>query len=280
MTEQSDSQRKDNRRANPTSECYLLREERNGTRDSDIHKRHTRVLALFEIVLNGQPTPILELMLKSQIFSGVRVVGITATLNEPYGLLAQCGWFSDDYDWYWARIEHIQAVQVCRIPQFRGGERVVMLSSEVADYVLLNPWSTYEGCWKSTLSSLGVPGCDVWPQEGVRPPWWPSSWAHVWPFEQPPKTAKRRASDTVEIEALTQELSVAPASVGPSDNGLQAGQVVATHLDHLEPWDLRPDSGVQSAVKPCGDNLAQVAKRDGTGKGGGRGAKRARHFHT
>ncbi|KDN35637.1 hypothetical protein RSAG8_11432, partial [Rhizoctonia solani AG-8 WAC10335] len=119
MTEQHDDQPKHNCRTNPALESCLLVEER---RETHVINPRTRVLALFEITVNGEPARIPELMLKNQEFTGLHIVGIVATLNEPEGLFAQCGWFgSDQFDWFWAKIEGVQAVQVCDNAGFRGG---------------------------------------------------------------------------------------------------------------------------------------------------------------
>jgi K+ transporter len=81
-----------------------------------------RVLALFEILVDGSPASIPEPMLHDQNFTGVEVVGIVATLKAPEGLFAQCGWFGgDDLDWFWARITGWESLHLRADSRFRDG---------------------------------------------------------------------------------------------------------------------------------------------------------------
>ncbi|EUC58923.1 hypothetical protein RSOL_284520, partial [Rhizoctonia solani AG-3 Rhs1AP] len=218
-------------------------------------------------------------MLTLQHFAGVEVVGIVATINEPFGLDAQCGWFAmDRIDWFWARITDIQAVRAVDDKRFRGGERTVTLRSRITDYLLLNPHDNHRDLWHPTLLALGVPVCEPWPSnKGPHPSWWPNQWISWWPLNQPVAGSKRRASsDEDELQALTQGLSVEPTQLGNSPEARREAEVILTHIDHMEPWALGLDLGVQPTAVLGGQESAQGPVRNQSEKAGGRKAKRAR----
>lgn len=142
----------------------------------------------------------------------------------------------------------------------------VLLRSEFADYIMLDPNPAYEDYWRPTLITLGAPACVMWPMSGTRPSWWSDYWVRWWPFEQPPTASKRRASsDAEELQVLTQDLSVGPTQ--------QAANVLLTRIDHMEPWELEPDSGFQPMP---GAGKQEDAQATQSGKSSGRQVKRAR----
>ncbi|CUA72952.1 hypothetical protein RSOLAG22IIIB_10428 [Rhizoctonia solani] len=250
------NQQTGNQRVNPAAEYRLLNEEL-GFQSSQ-GARCTRVLAKFEFFWNGQAASIPGSMLAQQQFAGMKVVGIVATMNLPQGLDAQCGWFGlDRIDWFWATIETIQEVRVGEDQIFRGGARFVLLRSEFADYILLFPHKEHEHLWQSTLATLGAPVCEMLLPEGARPSWWPHKWDSLWLGMEETVSTHPAPSNLTEDQTLAEE-----------------AEVILTRLDHLEPWALEPDSGIQPAAgthkwesvrraphKPGGTTGAPIAKR-------------------
>ncbi|KDN35636.1 hypothetical protein RSAG8_11431, partial [Rhizoctonia solani AG-8 WAC10335] len=118
-----------NNRFNPAKESTLLLEERTSKLGhNEAKERPTRVLAFFEIFVNGLPAPIPESILHNQDFAGVQVVGIVATLKAPEGLFAQCGWFGgDDLDWFWVRITGWEALYLRADSCFRNGQGTISI---------------------------------------------------------------------------------------------------------------------------------------------------------
>lgn len=142
MTENHPPRPRDITKKNPASENVLLAEERarptppsnsecsvgvcDAAETNCIYPALplglVRVLALFEGFHNNSTSEIPPAFISSQQFPNFELVGIVATLQEPEGLFAQCGWFGDDaLDWFWARITEVQSIELRQDVRFRGG---------------------------------------------------------------------------------------------------------------------------------------------------------------
>ncbi|KDN36756.1 hypothetical protein RSAG8_10620, partial [Rhizoctonia solani AG-8 WAC10335] len=146
-----------NSRLNPASEGEFLEQEL-----ALLHlsvKRRWRVLGMFTAYKDGNVVSITEL-LGSQQFDGITLVGLVSTLLGQPGLHSQCLWYrSGKFEWYWARIEHLEKIERRADTHFRGGVPCIWLTTPVAEYAMTMPHAEYAREWETTwefFNSTGI----------------------------------------------------------------------------------------------------------------------------
>ncbi|KAG8734408.1 hypothetical protein FRC11_014254 [Ceratobasidium sp. 423] len=276
--------RASNKRDSPASEGEILDPERE--LGSLAKKTRLRILGMFSITVNEVAVPIQEL-LPVQQFEGLRIVGVVSTLLGQEGLHAQGLWYSPDaeFDWFWAEITNVLAIEVREDNRFRGGAKCIWLTTAVAEYALTIPHKTYTDQWESTLGFFKAPALQSWPRTGYRPDWWPAESAGLWPGKQRPGELPRIVPRAEEVHRLTEQLWIDPSSsvnswrrLGHYGDNRFPGQP-RHNLYQLEAWELPFDGGIKVTGDEPGDNAARLQEEDQEGLSAGQGGKRKKANH-
>ncbi|KAG8739118.1 hypothetical protein FRC10_006116 [Ceratobasidium sp. 414] len=275
MDEQQARWRKNNKRSDPASEGELLELERalghlSKKRESAFSRRASpslivklfappllvsgrcRTLGMFHACVDGRQVPITDALSRSGQFHSLSFVGAVSTLLGQEGLSSQCLWYSEDeFDWFWARITNIQSLELRADKRFRGGTPCVWLTTQVAEYALATPHSTFAKEWDDVLGFFSAPPCGVWPRQGHRPDWWPSQHSGRWPGEPYPGEVPSVVPPEKELRQLIEELSTEPTSssarwrrLGPKGDRRFPGQPLH-NVGQLLDWDLGYDAGLK-----------------------------------
>lgn len=137
------------------------------------------------------------------------------------------------------------------------------LTTPHAEYAMALPHKTYADLWERSLNEMGphwlAAKVGMWPTTGFRPSWWDELWSSRWPFEQP-QGLKRRASQGPEylggqadgdISLLGEDQPTGRKWIrlGHKGDRSRPGEP-RSHLHHLSPWRLEPDSGMLPSIAP------------------------------
>jgi hypothetical protein len=126
--------------------------------------------------------------------------------------------------------------------------------------------------WELTLEYFQVPQCDMWPQKGTRPEWWPVKWAGAWPYDRSTQEQYAALVAKDPLTVLTQNLTLQATSrmtwlcLGPKGDVHLLGRP-SNHLSQMAEWVLAPDTGMRKATQvlvPLED--ANHMKSDGKAK--------------
>ncbi|KAG9125776.1 hypothetical protein FRC07_006278 [Ceratobasidium sp. 392] len=247
MSSSAPSEQREITRSAPAPESELLADETAGQRGS----KFLRVLARLEILVDNEPAAITAEKIAEDGYRRISVVAVTASLNGLDGLLAQCCWFNDTIDWYWVKITEVLNIEVRRDVRFRGGTPCLWLTTAVGEYAMATSHVSFDQQWEEMLELYHVPRCDMYPERGVRPSWWPEVWANSWPFDKSivDQYTAMLADDPLALLAnnLRLEPDRAPTAwrrLGPKGDIAVEGQP-PHHLSQLTEWEMVPDAGMR-----------------------------------
>jgi hypothetical protein len=152
----------------------------------------------------------------------------------------------------------------------------VWVVTDIAEYAMITSHVLFDENWELTLEHFGAPRCDMWPQKGIRPDWWPVQFAQAWPYDRSIRERYAALMTEDPLAVLTQHLSLQSSSsrttwvrLGPKGDVQLPGRPLH-HLSQMPEWVLAPDAGLRSTLQDADPNedgnpgAGSKGKRKGT----------------
>ncbi|KAB5587684.1 hypothetical protein CTheo_8874 [Ceratobasidium theobromae] len=135
------------------------------------------------------------------------------------------------------------------------------LITDFAEYAMMTPHKLFDEEWEDTLEHFGMPRCDMWPEKGIRPVWWPVELAGNWPYDRSVREQYEvlMALDPLALKADSLSLDPAPKPtiwrrLGPKGDVQIPGRP-PHHMTQMSEWDMALDAGMRKTRRP--DNLQE-----------------------